>query len=148
MASRLANEEEIQNWCRTISDKELGNNVRMFVHQFVPVPPEVYDHNAFVEERLVFANVIVKIWQKFLRNFIDNLVIPEDSEIFAEVACLLQLHDSPIADMDTPEDIAIDTGHDSTKPQLEKVQRITQNNRVNQIPLASETSVGTRHFCS
>ena len=56
-------------------------------------------------------------------------MIPEDSEIFAEVACLLQLHDSPIADMDTPEDIAIDTGHDSTKPQLEKVQRITQNNR-------------------
>ena len=55
MASRLANEEEIQNWCRTISDKELGNNVRMFVHQFVPVPPEVYDHNAFVEERLVLS---------------------------------------------------------------------------------------------
>ena len=51
MASRLANEEEIQTWCRTITDKDLGNNVRLFVHQFVPVPPEVYDRDAFKDER-------------------------------------------------------------------------------------------------
>ena len=57
------------------------------------------------------------------------MVIPEDSEIFAEVACLLQLHDSPIADMDTPEEIIVDNGHVIERPQLEKVQRITENNR-------------------
>ena len=56
-------------------------------------------------------------------------MVPEDSEIFAEVACLLQLHDSPIADMDTPDDIVTDTGHDETLSQLEKVQRITEKNR-------------------
>lgn len=56
-------------------------------------------------------------------------MIPEDSEIFVEVSCLLTLHDSPIADMDTPENIQIDEGHDPTQSQLEKVQRITENNR-------------------
>ena len=59
----------------------------------------------------------------------DKLVIPEDSEIFVEVSCLLTLHDSPIADMDTPENIQIDDEHDPLKNQLEKVQRITENNR-------------------
>ena len=59
----------------------------------------------------------------------DNLVIPEDSEIFVEVSCLLTLHDSPIADIDTPENIQIDEDHDPLKTQLEKVQRITENNR-------------------
>ena len=57
------------------------------------------------------------------------MVIPEDSEIFVEVSCLLTLHDSPIADMDTPENIQIDDEHDPLKTQLEKVQRITENNR-------------------
>ena len=59
----------------------------------------------------------------------DNLVVPEDSEIFVQVSCLLELHDSPIADMDTPENIQIDEGHDPEQSQLEKVQRITEMNR-------------------
>ena len=63
------------------------------------------------------------------RKFIDNLVRPEDSEIFVEVSCFMQLHDSPIADLDTPETIQTDAGHDSLKPQLEKVQRVTEKNR-------------------
>ena len=59
----------------------------------------------------------------------DNLILPEDSEIFVQVACLLDLHEHPIADLDTPENIQIDEGHDPLQSQLEKVQRITENNR-------------------
>ena len=51
MTQRLTNEEEIQNWCRSIKDTDLGNNLRLFLHQFVPVPPETYDQDAFAEER-------------------------------------------------------------------------------------------------
>ena len=51
MIQRLTNEEVIQDWCRSVKDKELGNNLRLFVHYFVPVPPEVYDPNASPEER-------------------------------------------------------------------------------------------------
>ena len=59
----------------------------------------------------------------------DNLILPEDSEIFVQVACILELHDSPIADMETPEEILVDEGHDPEKSQLEKIQRITEKNR-------------------
>ena len=65
----------------------------------------------------------------YIRQFLDNLVVPEDSEIFLQVSCLLELHDHVIADLDTPENIQIDEGHDPLQPQLEKVQRITENNR-------------------
>ena len=47
----LTNEEEIQNWCRTITDTDMGNNVRLFVHQFVSVPSNIYDSAAFLKER-------------------------------------------------------------------------------------------------
>ena len=65
----------------------------------------------------------------WFRHFLDNLVVPEDSEIFVHVSALLELHESPIADMDTPENIEIDEGHDPLQPQLEKIQRITERNR-------------------
>ena len=51
MIQRLANEEVIQDWCRTITDQDMGNNLRLFVNQFVPVPPEIFDHEAYSEER-------------------------------------------------------------------------------------------------
>ena len=49
--NRFSNEEEIQNWCRTIADRDMGNNVRLFVQSFIPVPTEVFDQDAFVKER-------------------------------------------------------------------------------------------------
>ena len=49
--NRFSNEEEIQNWCRTITDTDMGNNVRLFVQPFVPVPAEIFEQGAFVKER-------------------------------------------------------------------------------------------------
>ena len=43
--------EEIQDWLSTIDDKEMGGNLRLFVHQFVPVPSNVYDRDTQQEER-------------------------------------------------------------------------------------------------
>ena len=51
MHQRLTNEEEIQNWCRTIKDVDMGNNLRLFMHSFVPIPTEVFDENVQKEER-------------------------------------------------------------------------------------------------
>ena len=51
LAPRYSNEDVIQDWCRSVKDTDLGNNLRLFVHQFVPVPPETYDQNMYQEER-------------------------------------------------------------------------------------------------
>ena len=45
------------------------------------------------------------------------------------MSCFLNLQDSPLADLDSPEEIFPDDEHDPTKPLLEKIQRITENNR-------------------
>ena len=37
MIQKANNAEEIQNWLRTIKDAELGNVLRLFVHQFVTI---------------------------------------------------------------------------------------------------------------
>ena len=59
----------------------------------------------------------------------NELVKPEDSEVFVEVSCFLNLGESSLACMADPEEIIVDEDHDPTKPQLEKVQRTIERNR-------------------
>ena len=44
---------EITRWLRTIKDKKMCGNLRLFVHQFVTVPHDLYDADIQQEERLV-----------------------------------------------------------------------------------------------
>ena len=44
---------EITRWLRTIKDKKMCGNLRLFVHQFVTVPHDLYDVDLQQEERLV-----------------------------------------------------------------------------------------------
>ena len=69
----------------------------------------------------------------------DNLVLPEDSEIFLEAACLLNLQDSPISLLAEPEEIQLDPEIDPTKPQLEKLQIATARARELRIATSDET---------
>ena len=73
-----------------------------------------------------------------LRHFMDNLVLPEDSEIFLEAACLLNLQDSPVSLLADPEDIQIDPDLDPTTPQLEKLQIATARARELRISTSDE----------
>ena len=43
--------EETTAWLRSITDKEMGGRVRLFVHQFVSVPDSVFDANVLQQER-------------------------------------------------------------------------------------------------
>ena len=43
--------EEIQDWLSTINDKEMGGNLRLYIHSFVPVPEKIYDRTTGHEER-------------------------------------------------------------------------------------------------
>lgn len=69
----------------------------------------------------------------------DNLVLPEDAEIFLQASCLLHLEDSPISLLATPEDIQIDPNLDSTKPQLEKLQIATCRARELRVATSDES---------
>ena len=42
MANRLNNAEEIQDWYRSIGDEDMMRNIRLFVHQYVPIPSSLY----------------------------------------------------------------------------------------------------------
>lgn len=51
LLNRTENSEEIQNWLRTVQDKEMGNVLRLFVHQFVAMPSQCFDVNIHQEQR-------------------------------------------------------------------------------------------------
>ena len=51
MDQRLNQPEEIQDWYRSIGDEEMLRNVRLFVHQYVPMPPNLWSSIEHVEER-------------------------------------------------------------------------------------------------
>ena len=51
MSSRLNVPEEIQDWYRTIGDDEMLRNLRLFVHQFVPMPNNLWSSNELIDER-------------------------------------------------------------------------------------------------
>ena len=53
---RLNNPEEIQNWLRTIQDKEIGNVLRLFMHQFVTVPNSCYHTDEQIEIRYILRS--------------------------------------------------------------------------------------------
>ena len=42
MAPSLNNPEEIQDWYRSIGDDEMIRNLRLFTHQFVPIPANLF----------------------------------------------------------------------------------------------------------
>ena len=69
----------------------------------------------------------------------DNLVLPEDSEIFLQASCLLRLEDSSVGLLSTPEDIQIDPDLDPTKPQMEKLQIATCRARDLRAAASNET---------
>lgn len=119
--------DQIRTWMTKVSDPELLANLRLFPHQFVSVPTELIDPEQHKAERLV-SEAHSDTYVNF-RAFLDNLIKPEDSEIFAEVSCLLSLQDSPLSSMADPEEIEIDHGHDQTRPQVEKLVRTTERNR-------------------
>ena len=43
--------DEITAWLRTVKDKKLGGNLRLFVHPYVTVPHGVYDVTQQEQER-------------------------------------------------------------------------------------------------
>ena len=54
---RVNNPEEIQNWLRTVNDKEVGNVLRLFVHQFVTVPSSCFQADVHTDIRFVQDSV-------------------------------------------------------------------------------------------
>ena len=46
---------EVTRWLRTIKDKKMCGNLRLFVHQFVTVPHDLYNAEIQQEERLVLV---------------------------------------------------------------------------------------------
>ena len=76
------------------------------------------------------------------RRFLDNLVKPEDSEIFAEVACIRTLQDSDLALLSAPDDIYPDSDDDETLATLsktEKIKRAAAKNREVRIATSQES---------
>lgn len=63
------------------------------------------------------------------RLFMDQLVKSEDSEIFVQASCLLELQEWSVGCLSDPEQIRPDSGHDQTQSQYEKVKRTTQVTR-------------------
>lgn len=59
----------------------------------------------------------------------DQLVKSEDSEIFVQAACLLELQEWTVGCLADPEQIQPDDGHDQTRSQFEKVKRTTEVTR-------------------
>ena len=57
----LSNPEQTTAWLRTVTDKEMGARLRLFVHQFVTVPHTLYDMEANKEMRLVMVEKFSKI---------------------------------------------------------------------------------------
>ena len=51
MANSLNNPQEIQSWYRTIEDDEMLRNLRLFAHQFVPMPTNLWSSNEQIGER-------------------------------------------------------------------------------------------------
>ena len=45
--------EEIQDWLSTITDKDMGGNLRLFIQPYVEVPTSIYDTKSQIEERYV-----------------------------------------------------------------------------------------------
>ena len=60
MVQRLANREEVTNWLRSVKDKRLGANLRLFVHQFVTVPNEVFEQTESHDERFEIDHLYQK----------------------------------------------------------------------------------------
>ena len=46
--------DEVTRWLRTVKNKKMGGVLRLFVHQFVSVPHDIFDAELQQEERLVF----------------------------------------------------------------------------------------------
>ena len=51
MATRLNNPEEIQDWYRSIGDDEMLRNLRLFMHQYVPIPSNLHSSIEQTPER-------------------------------------------------------------------------------------------------
>lgn len=48
---RYTNPEETSTWLRTVKDKKMGGNIRLFIGQFVHVPNNIYDGSELQAER-------------------------------------------------------------------------------------------------
>ena len=48
---RWNNPAIIGQWLDTVEDKEMGANIRLFVHQFVPVPAKIFNVEDRQQER-------------------------------------------------------------------------------------------------
>ena len=49
---RLNNRDEIMEWYQTVDDPDMRANLRLFVHQFVPLPVSLIDESIHQPERL------------------------------------------------------------------------------------------------
>ena len=65
----------------------------------------------------------------FYRAFCDKLVRPEDSEIFANVACLVDLEDNLVANMMDPEMVQDEEDYDPGLPHDEKIRKMSEKNK-------------------
>ena len=45
------NSAMIRQWLDTVEDKDMGANIRLFVHQFVPVPEKIFNVEHRQQER-------------------------------------------------------------------------------------------------
>lgn len=44
-------EDQLLDWMKTVKNTDIGGNLRLFVHQFVNVPGNIYDGTAQKDER-------------------------------------------------------------------------------------------------
>ena len=51
MIQRMNRPEEIQDWYRSIGDPDMIRNLRLFAHQFVPIPNNLWSSIEQVPER-------------------------------------------------------------------------------------------------
>ena len=76
------------------------------------------------------------------------MVRPEDAEIFANVACLVNLPDSPVATLMESQVLTVDDEHDPTLPHGLKIQRALEKN----VALRASTSLDSiqsyESFCN
>ena len=69
----------------------------------------------------------------------DQLVKSEDSEIFVEVSCLLELQEWSVGCLSDPEEIQIDKDHDKTQSQYQKIARTTRVTRELRVATSQES---------